>query len=54
MKKEYKIFLVEKTGKFGIEYFGGNFNGLVEFYAYDLTEPQTDIRVGYVKHIESL
>jgi hypothetical protein len=54
MKKEYKIYLVEATGKFAIKYFGGNFNELVEFYAYDLNAPETYIREGYTKHVDSL
>jgi hypothetical protein len=54
MKKEYRIYLVEKTGKFAIEYIGGNFNGLVEFYAYEINDPQTYIREGYTKHKDSL
>ena len=54
MKREYKIYLVKETGKFAIEYIGGNFNSLVEFYAYEINNPQTYIREGYTKHVDSL
>jgi hypothetical protein len=40
--------------KYKISYFGGEFDGLSEFYAIDLNEPQTNIRFGYTKHPDSL
>jgi hypothetical protein len=42
---EYEIKL--EAGKYNIYYYGGEFDGLKEFYAYELTEPQTIIRYGY-------
>lgn len=56
MKKEYIIQQYEAANqiKFSITYIGGEFDGLKEFYAYDLNEPQTEIRQGYTQHPESL
>lgn len=42
---EYEIKL--ENGKYNIYYYGGDFNGLIEFYAYDLNNPLTIIRYGY-------
>lgn len=35
--------------KYNIYYFGGKYDGLIEFYAYDLLYPQTEIRFGYIE-----
>lgn len=40
--------------KYFIYYFGGEYGGLKEFYAEDLSNPQGNIRQGYTKHPESL
>ena len=56
----YKIesYIVTIEGKeitkYKITYIGGEFDGLSEFYAIDLNEPQTAIRFGYTKHKDSL
>lgn len=61
MKREYIISsydatLEDKTTevRYKIKYFGGNFDGLEEFYGIDLENPQTEIRIGYTKHKDSL
>jgi hypothetical protein len=41
----YEIKL--ENGKYNIYYTGGDYAGLKEFYAYDLSDPQTVIRYGY-------
>jgi hypothetical protein len=45
MNLYYEIKL--ENGKYNIYYFGGEYDGLKEFYAYDLSNPQTLIRYGY-------
>ena len=52
----YKIEKYESANKikYKITYIGGEFDGLSEFYAIDLNEPQTAIRFGYTKHKDSL
>lgn len=54
MVKEYEIksYIVtlennEIVTKYSIEYFGGEFNGLKEFYGLSLNNPQTEIKIGY-------
>jgi len=51
--KEYLIKL-ESTGKYNIYYYINGVEDTREFYAYDLNEPLTEIRVGYTKHKDSL
>jgi hypothetical protein len=36
-----------ENDKYNIYYIGGEYDGLKEFYAYDLSDPQTIIRYGY-------
>jgi len=52
----YKIEEYEsaKQIKYSITYFGGDCDGLKEFYANDLNEPKGFIRSGYTKHKDSL
>lgn len=48
------MFLYEiklENGKYNIYYYNGEFDGLKEFYAYDLSNPQTIIRYGYKQKI---
>ena len=59
MKLEYSITSYEvklENGdlikKYKIKYFGGNFDGLEEFYGVDLNNPQTNIRAGYTERLE--
>ena len=53
MKKEYLI-KKEDSGKYNIYYYENNVEVLIEFYAYNLLEPITEIRQGYTKHKDSL
>lgn len=41
----YEIKL--ENNKYNIYYYGGEYDGLKEFYAYDLNNPQTIIKYGY-------
>jgi hypothetical protein len=45
----YEIKL--EGGKYNIYYYGGDYDGLKEFYAYNLNEPQTLIKYGYKQKI---
>lgn len=42
------------TGKYIVTYIGGEYDGLIEFYADDLNNPVTVIRYGYTKDINSI
>lgn len=44
----------KKKLKYFIEYFGGEFHGLKEFYGLSLEQPETEIRNGYSKHVDIL
>ena len=48
------IISQQVTGKYIITYKGGEYDGLIEFYADDLSNPITVIRYGYTKGIDSL
>jgi len=37
----------QEGDKYNVYYYGGDYAGLKEFYAYNLSEPQTLIRYGY-------
>jgi len=45
--KEYEIKQMQ-SGKYNIYYYGGELDGLVEFYAYSDGIAVTDIRIGYI------
>jgi hypothetical protein len=49
IKYEPVIIDGNTINKYNIYYFGGKYDGLKEFYAYDLLYPQTDIRFGYTE-----
>lgn len=51
--KEYLI-KKEDSGKYNIYYSENNIEVLIEFYAYKLEEPISEIRSGYTKHIDSV